>query len=247
MNPLYVSVLFALTVLAGAFAGGYARGRLPRHHQNTDTKDMVKIGVGFLGTLAALVLGLVVASAKASFDTKTAEIQTAAGKILQVDRSLSRLGTQAEHARKLLRELIAQRVGHLGEAPPAAGGGASATDRMLVALRSLSPQDEAQRSALERAVALLGEVDEINSLALAQTGSSITMPLLVLLVLWFTVIMAGWNLFTPHNATTLAVNLLCALSLGGAIFLLLEMDQPFGGVIRVSDEPLRAILTRMGP
>lgn len=252
MNSILVALCFAATVLVGAFAGTFARTRLPGHHLDADTKDMVKIGVGFLATLSALVLGLVVGAAKSSFDTKNTEVQTAAARILQLDHALRGLGPEAAPVREFLRRAVEARVGQLGResgqqfsASALANAGAG-MDRLDAMLRSLTPKDDAQRAAAAKAMRLADEVEQIMSLAIAQTGSSITMPLLLLLVFWFAVIAAGWNLFAPRNGTTATVNVLCAVSLGGAIFLLLEMDRPFGGVIRISDDPLRAVLTQLG-
>jgi hypothetical protein len=247
VDPLLVSSLFTVVVLVGAGFGARARRWVPAHHQDADTREVVKIGVGFLGTLAALVLGLVVASAKASFDTKTAEVQTAAAKVLQLDRSLKRVGADAAPARAALRQLVASRIGHLGgngagsAAAPAASG-LVAIENML---HGLQPKDEAQRQALAQAQLLTNDLQRLMADAFTQAGSSITTPLLVLLLFWFAVILAGWNFIAPVNGTTLLVNVLCALSIAGAIFMLLQMDQPFGGVIRVSDAPLRAVLPQL--
>lgn len=112
-------------------------------------------------------------------------------------------------------------------------------------LHGLQAKDEAQRQALAQVQLLTNDVQRIMADAFTQAGSSITTPLLVLLLFWFAVILAGWSFVAPHNGTTLLVNVLCALSISGAIFMLLQMDQPFGGVIRVSDAPLRAVLPEL--
>jgi outer membrane murein-binding lipoprotein Lpp len=228
-----------------------ARHWVPPNHRDADTLEVVRLGVGFLGTLAALVLGLVVASAKGSFDTKSVEVQSVAAKVLQLDRSLKRLGSEAQASREALRDLVAARIGHLGDRPDSAGqnpsGIAVAKGLLKIEqmLHTLQPKDEPQRQALDTARSLTGDVLRIMSEALTQSSSSITTPLLVLLVFWFGVILAGWNFISPTNGTTLFVNLLCAVSLSGAIFMLLEMDQPFGGLIQVSDSPLRVVLPQL--
>jgi len=253
MNPLAVSVFFAVVVLAGAYSGALARRWVPPSHQDANTRDVVKLGVGLLGTLAALVLGLVVASAKSSFDTKTTEVQSVAAKILQLDRSLRRLGSEAMPAREALRDQVASRIGHLGESfagkvnTPTASAAAHRLVDFENMLHALQPKDDVQRQALAAARDLTGDVQRIMSNVVTQTGSSITTPLLVLLVFWFAVIVAGWNFIAPASGTTLFVNVLCALSISGAIFLLLQMDQPFGGIIQVSDGPLRVVLPQLAP
>lgn len=252
MSSIAIALCFAGTVLLGALAGVLARSRLPGDHLDDDTKDMVKIGVGFLATLAALVLGIVVGAAKSSFDTKTAEMQTTASRVLQLDRTLRKLGPEAGPARALLRQAVVARIDMLGHetheqfARGLADNAGEGIDRLQAMLHAYVPAGDAQREAVAKALGLADDIEQIVALAVAQSGSSITMPLLVLLVFWFAVIAAGWNLFAPRNATTIAVNLLCAASLGGAIFLLLEMDRPFGGVIRVSAEPLRTVLPQLG-
>ena len=251
LNPLAVSAMFAAVVLAGAYCGALARHWVPANHRDADTLEVVKLGVAFLGTLAALVLGLIVASAKGSFDTKTIEVQSVAAKVLQLDRSLKRLGSEAQSSREALRDLVAARTGHLGERPvgvdKSSPGLAAARGLLAIEheLNTLQPKDDAQRQLLEAARHLTGDVQRIMSDVITQTGSSITTPLLVLLVFWFAVILAGWNFISPTNGTTLFVNVLCTLSLSGAIFMLLEMDQPFGGLIQVSDSPLRVILPQL--
>lgn len=250
-SPVVIAIVFAMTMLAGAVVGGYARRRLPEHHLDADTKDLVKVGVAFLATLAALVLGLVVGSAKTSFDTKTAEVQQAAGKVLQLDATLRRLGPAAAPARAVLRQLVAARVTQFatvaGDAAAIPGfvGVAGGMDDLRAAIHGIEAGDERRRSDIAKALRLTDLVEEIMSLAVAQSGSSITMPLLVVLMFWFAVITAGWNLFAPPNGTTIAVNLLCAASVAGAIFLLLAMDRPFSSVIRISDHPLRAVLAQI--
>jgi hypothetical protein len=118
-------------------------------------------------------------------------------------------------------------------------------EELQAAIREISPKDEAQTSAIARALQATDDLAEIRALVIADRGSAIITPLLVLLVFWFTVISAGLNLFAPSNGTTLAFNVLCALSIASAIFLILEMDQAFGGIIQVSDAPLRAALARL--
>jgi outer membrane murein-binding lipoprotein Lpp len=251
LSPVVVSAVFAAVVLAGAYCGALARHWVPPHHRDDHTLDVVKLGVGFLGTLAALVLGLVVSSAKGSFDTKTVEVQDVAAKVLQLDRSLKRMGDEAQAAREALRALVAARIGSLGDRPASGGEHtiSMAAAQGLVSiehmLHGLQPKDDVQRRAIETAQSLVADVQRIMSNMVSQAGSSITAPLLVLLVFWFAVIMAGWNFLSPMNGTTLFVNVLCALSLSGAIFMLLEMDQPFGGMIQVSDGPLRVVLPHL--
>jgi len=253
MDPIAIAGIFAVVVLAGAFVGRVARAHLPPHHLDADTKDMVKIGVGFLATLAALVLGLVVASAKSAFDSRTLEVQAGAAKIIQLDQALVRIGPESAPARELLRRVVASRIGQFQQKDFAdtllrdATSPDSGANQMQDLIRALSAADESKRAQWARVERLLEDTTQIVAQATAQSGSAIMTPMLVLLGFWFSLIMAGWNLVSPRNGTTLAVNVLCALSLGGAILLLLEMDRSFGGLITVSVQPLRAALAHISP
>jgi hypothetical protein len=247
MSPLAIALIVVATIMAGASVGAFLRTRLPRHHLDDETKQMVQVGIKFLSTLAALVLGLIIASAKSSFDTKSEEMQSATAKILLLDDNLRQLGSSADPARNMLRQIVSSRIGELwgndGAAAgmPAPGKAAPRIGELENALRTLSPSGEGQRLAWTRSLQLAGDLAQIRSLASAQVGSSITMPLLVLLVFWLAIIALGWNIYAPRHGTIHALNVLCAVSSAGAIFLILEMDRPFGGMIRISDAPLRAV------
>jgi hypothetical protein len=76
-------------------------------------------------------------------------------------------------------------------------------------------------------------------------GSSIPVPFLVVLVFWLAIIFASFGLFAPRNATVVATFFVCALSVSGAIFLILELDRSFEGFIQVSSAPLRVALAQI--
>lgn len=251
MNSIAISLIVVVVVLAGALTGAYVRSRLPKHHVEGDSRDIVKAGIGLLATLAALVLGLIVASAKNSFDTKTEEVQAAAVTLLHLDRSLRRLGREGNEARQEVLQMVTTRVNRIWGGRDAVQTALMSVDNqpnietLQAKLRAISSKDEAQRSAIANALQAIDELAQVRALAIAHSGSAIIMPLLVLLVFWFTVIMAGLNLFAPSNGTTLAFNVLCALSIASAIFLILKMDRAFGGLIQISDAPLRAALAQL--
>src|SRR5262252_2731014 len=102
VSALAISLIAFIVVLAGAWLGAAVSKKLPKHHLDSESKDMIKVGIGFLATLAALVLGLLIASAKSSFDTKSEEVQQAAAKIVLLDRNLRQYGAAADPARDYL-------------------------------------------------------------------------------------------------------------------------------------------------
>ena len=250
MNPYLVAAAVALLVLVGAAIGGWLRERLPRHHLDDESREMVKVGIGFLSTLAALVLGLLISSAKDSFDTVSKHVESTATEILQLDGNLRELGAAGEPARELLRRVLARTLAELwGDGAEVQGqstsAGAAGIFELQKILRALSPADAAGASARARALQLSEQLVQVHAATLAHRASSISFPLLAVLVFWLMIISLGQNLLSPTHGTIHAINVLCALSIAGAILLTLEMDQPYGGLVRVSDAPLRAALQQL--
>jgi hypothetical protein len=245
------SIVFAC-VFGGALLGMFLRVFIPEHHLSADTKDVIKLGMGLIATMAALVLGLVIATAKNSYDAQDAAVKHSAAKVLLLDRMLSNYGPETKETRDLLRRTIAYRLGAIWpedssqrarldppEATPAERG-------IEAGILQLSPQNETQRWLKSQALQIVREIMETRWLTLGSQGSSIPVPFLVVVVFWLTIIFGSFGLFAPRNATIVAVLFLCALSVAGSIFLILEMDQPFEGLMKVSSAPLRYALSRLG-
>jgi len=252
MNPLAIAVVVLGCVFGGALAGLFLRTRLPDHHLKDDSKEIIKLGIGVISTMAALVLGLLVSSAKESFDRTGDELTQAAARTVQLDTVLAQYGVDATEVRGRLRQnyrawvdaMLSQDASLLAEirAPKA---GARVAD-VQAGVRALGPISDEQRSLRSQALALAEEVGATRVLLLLQQHDSISTPLLAVVVAWLTLIFVGFGLFTPRNATVIASLFLCAGAVSGAIFLILEMDDPLAGMVRISDEPMRralAILT----
>lgn len=247
MEALIVAIAALVVIVAGAWGGAYLRRVLPKHHLDSATREAVRIGVGLIATMAALVLGLLLASAKSSYDTKSQEIRTGAAKIILLDRTLREYGSDAVGVRTLLRDLVEHRL-HRGwvdtrkltVVEPDAAGEPLPFERVQEQLRALSPVTPAQRFAQARALQLGEDLAQARWLLVEQIGGSIPIPFLVLLVLWVALIFASLGLFAPSNGTFHATIILCALSVSSALFLIIEMDRPFGGLLRISDAPMRS-------
>ena len=237
-------------VFGSAAVAMLVRNALPKHHLSADTKDLVKLAMGLVATMAALVLGLLVASAKGSYDTQKAEVIQMAGKVVFLDRILAHYGPEAAEARAVLRralEVAITRIWpenkHTGVqlAPPAAGG-----EVLFDVLQNLAPQTAAQRSQKAQALAVAADIGQMRWLLFEQAGSSISTPLLVIVVFWLAILFFSFGLFGPSNSTAVGALMVAALSVSGAIFLVLEVDQPFNGLIRISSQPMFTALSQLG-
>jgi hypothetical protein len=233
MNPIATSVIVFACVFGGALAGLSLRIRLPDQHLQDDSRDVVKLGIGVVATMAALVLGLLVSSAKGSFDRTSDEVALGAAKIVQLNHALAKYGDASADA------LTSGEKSRLMQFRTSA----SKADDVEVAIRALVPRSEAQRELRSLALTLMQDWSANRSLLWLQQHSSVSTTLLVVVVAWFALIFLGFGLLSPRNGTVVATLFLCALAVSGALFLILEMDTPLEGVIRISDGPTRNALS----
>ena len=249
MSELAVAAIICACVLGGAAAGIRLRHVLPEHHMNEQSRQIVNVAIGLIATLAALVLGLLVASAKSSFDDRNEEVKSSAAKIILLDRVLRQYGPEAQPTRDLLRELTQRRIertfGKAAFATVTSVNDAKSAEQLRAALFELAPNSDAQRWLVGRALAIVSEIEEARWLLVEENRSSIPTPFLVVLVFWLSVIFASLGLYAPPNATVYAILIVCALSVSTAIYMILEMDQPYDGLLRISPMPLRNALDEL--
>jgi hypothetical protein len=239
-------------VFGGALLGMFLGNVLPKHHVGNDTKDVVKAAMAMIATLAALVIGLLIASAKTSFDNKEGTIKRLASQALQLDSMLVEYGPEAREARDQLRQAVATAIGQIwprgsaGNLKPEIIGRSHGIEAVQHKLQGLSPQSDEQRWLKSTALQISYDMAAARWLVFHQLSSSIQWPLLIVLIFWVVAIFVTFGLFAPRNGTVIAALLLSALSVGGAIYLILEMDQPYGGYIEISDAPLNSTLNLLG-
>lgn len=228
------------------------RARLPDHHLNPESKDVIRLATAVVGTLSALALGLLIASAKSSYDNAEAEMRTAAARVLLLDRVMAHYGPETGHARQLLRELIEKRLsrGWTAETTDETAGKALPEYQDIEAvqddLRALSPRDAAQHSLQARALEVSGMVAETHWLLVESGSEGLPWAFLAVLVCWLSLLFATFGLQAPPNPTVLSILFVCALSVAGAVFLVTDMANPYIGLVRVSDTPLQSAIERLG-
>jgi hypothetical protein len=244
-------IAFACT-FGGALLGSFIRTLLPEHHLRDDSKDALKLGTGLIATLVALVLGLLVGSAKSSFDAANTGLTELSAKTILLDRVLAQYGPETMEVRDLVRHGVASTIERIwpedetGKAGLRALEAATGLENIQRKLRELSPANDSQRLLQSQALQISGEVAQGRWLLIEQSQSTLPTPFLVVLVFWLVVLFASFGLFAPHNPTVIAVLFVCALSVSGAILLILEMNTPLEGMIKVSSAPLRKALEHLG-
>jgi len=243
----------------------FLRARLPEQHLSAESKDLVKLGMGLIGTMTALVLGLLIASAKNSFDTQRNGLAQLSANFILLDRALAHYGPETKEAREMLRASVADMLQHTWpqENPqagtteakpdnPQSGQPATKTgtegryEGLYEKLQELTPKNDSQRALQAQALKTAADIAQTRWLLFTQKGSSIPTPFLVVMVCWLTLILGSFGLFAPPNATVFITLLVCALAVSSAVFLILELDRPFDGMIQISSAPLRAALAQLG-
>jgi hypothetical protein len=250
MSSIAISSIVFACVFGGAMFGMFLRAALPQHHMSADSKDVVKMGMGLVATMSALVLGLLIASAKSSYDTQSTELTEMSARVVLLDRVLAHFGPETKEARELLRSTVARVLDQMwskDRSNPSQLGPTSAGGEVLFEkIQGLSPRDDAQRSLQAEALSIAMSVGQTRWLMYEQNATSISMPFLIVLVFWLTALFTSFGLFAPRNGTVVTSLLVTALSVSGAILLILEMYTPYRGLIQVSSAPLRAALTHLG-
>jgi len=225
------------------------RSILPHNHLEADSRDVVKIGMALVATMAALVLGLLIASAKSSLDTQNTELTEISSKVVLLDRVLAHYGPESKEVRDALRSAVVRTLDLMPAQDGAQAFRAESptnSEFLYDAIEKLSPKDDEQRSVKAQASSILLSLAQTRWLIAEQRVNSVPLPLLVVLVFWLAIIFTSFGLFAPRNATVVVSLLVSALSVSGAIFLMLEMYSPYTGVIHVSSAPLRAALMHLG-
>ena len=236
--------------MGGALIGLLFRAILPEKHLSDDTKDVVKLGVGLVATMAALVLGLLIASAKSAYDTRSDQLLQISADITLLDRVLALYGSETKDARVMLRHSVVATLEQFwpadGDRPATVDRRATSVEALYDNIQQLSPHSEAQRSLQNQALTMTFELGRTRVLLFERLRSSIPVPFLVVLVFWLGIIFASFGLFAPRNGTVIALLFVCALSVSGATFLILELDRSFEGLMQVSSAPLRVALAQLG-
>ncbi len=236
-----------MAVFAGALLGMLVGWALPEHHLSSETKSVVTVSMGVLGTLSALVLGLLISTANSAFATRSREVTQMSADIIRLDRLLGRYGPETREIRGLLRRYTATKLQDLLPTDP---GQAAVDDETAVAMLealqdrvlALAPGDEVRRWLQAQALQLTGAMEQTRWLLAQQSGAAIPFPFLLLMVFWLSVLFVSFGLFAPRNMVALAALFLCAAGVSSAVLMILDMETPFGGVIRISSAPMRHAL-----
>ncbi|MDB6143837.1 MAG: hypothetical protein JWP80_2881 [Pseudomonas sp.] len=252
MSALIVASIVFVCVFSSGMLGLFIRVCLPEHHLSEESTGMVKLGAGLMATLAALVLGLLIASAKVSFDRLDDEFRNTAATVVMLDHTLADYGPQAKENREFLRSTYASAVeqyfsgGTAGTPNEGVPERLARLDQFQQKLRELAPRNDMQRSLQSEALALGRDLAHTRWMLLQPDQSAIPTPFLVVLVLWLAILFSGFGLVSDNNRTVIVTLLVCTLSVSSAIFLIEDLAHPLQGFMQISQAPARSVLAYLG-
>lgn len=261
MSEISSALLVFLLLLGMTGIGVWVRPLLPEEHKAHETVQLIQLVIGMLVTFAALVLGLMTASAKASFDTTSNDLRTYAADLIEFDTTLREYGADTSRARDLLRQYTAAAIASTWPGEPAPSGdypkdvGTQDNSQklenvrlgdMLTAvgreLRQLRAHDPLQQRTLEDGLLQYRRVVDARWKIIEEAHSSISQPFFTTLTFWLGVIFLSFGLIAPRNALALVTICLGAVSIASAVYVIVDLDTPFTGPIVVSSQPMRDAL-----
>jgi len=224
---LFGLLVFAFLAAAALFSL-WLHPRLPEHYRSAETTSNLRLGMGMIATITAVVLGLLISSVKGSFDLASRDVQALAADLIVLDRTLHFYGPNAAHA----RDLLARYTDRVLEGTWPSGGQAPVVDDQVAedllnqteqVILNLQP-DSKEPDFKEQALTQVRSIVRRRQTLIEESGSVVSPPIVVAVTLWLGLIFASFGYNAPRNGMMVIVLLVCAASVAGAIFLILEID-----------------------
>jgi hypothetical protein len=249
-NAFLVGVIMFVCLFGSAMGSLILHRRLPEPSLTKETQDVMKLGVGMIVAMSTLVLGLLTASVKGEFDSVNADVKQFATELVLLDRTLRLYGAEAEPARQELIRYVQRALAETwpGSGQPALVEDATAEallDRAEQRILALKPADETRSTHKTTATSEIESIVNQRWKLVEEAQNSISPIMIVVLIFWLSITFASFGYNAPRNRIVISVFFLCAASIGGAMFLILELDGPFDGIVKVSPEPLEVTLDHM--
>jgi hypothetical protein len=251
MSALAVAIVVAIFAFAAGILGLYLQKWLPERHTTDRSRDMISSMVALISLVLALVLGTLVSSSFSAFSTQESELETLATNALELDMALAQYGPDGKPARDILRDTLVRTHDLFwgrGRDNSMAFGVAVALPgirAMNDSLDMLDPKTPMQKALFSSAVSYDKAIEATRLKMSLQLVSTVALPLLLIIGFWSVLLFLGYGLLSRVNAMTVAVLGFGALSVAGAIFLIIELHRPYSGLIRIPPAALQEAISTM--
>jgi len=248
MSVVGVAAIAFASMFGATVVSMLLRSQLPDHYLSAESKEEIRLGTALIATMAAVLLGLLISSTRSSYEEKRGQVIRMTADLIELDILMKDYGPEAGPVRVVMRDAVQPMIDSIwrvnaGSFRPNANAVPDAgTEAILSGVEQLSPQNDRQRARRERALQVGLDLAHIQFILFAQPANAISMPFVTVLVLWLTFIFASFTISSPPNRLIVAVLLFSALSAASAIFLILDLDRPFGGLLQIPTAPLRNAL-----
>ena len=248
---LIISLVSLVLIVGSIGLGQRLRRQLPDHHLAGDSKEVIRLATALIGTMAAVVLALLFSSTRAAYEVTNHNVARLTAGIMELDTLLQEYGgADSQHLRQALRADVDRMIKGIWRddavATPAMLRPPSQQESVPYRLRQLAPSNPLQSSLQSRALAVSTDLDQTRLTLFAQPPDSLAKPFIFVLVLWLCFIFASFSMSSHANSTLVVVLLACALAASTAIYLILELGQPFDGLLQIPNEALRTALKPVG-
>lgn len=250
MAPIATAGIAFGLIVAGIIVGTLVRAKMPEHHLTGDSKEVIRLATALVGTLTGLVLALMFAATRASFEHTSASVSRLAVSFSELDEVLDDYGPAALPIRKRLRADLQPLMDSIWQDDAVAAGRPAVSRRSHASsaqtmIRELEPKNASQTSLQLRALQIMSDISQTRLALLAQPPDSVSTPFIVVVVLWLAFIFTTFAMSSKPNVTLAVVLGVCILSASGALYLILELGLPFGGLMQVSNDSLREALVQI--
>jgi hypothetical protein len=254
MSPEKFAFGVAVAVFAGGSIGLILQRVLPESFTTGGPRDMIGAVVGLLTLLSALVLGLLIWTAYGVYSGQNLAVQTLAAKVLQLDLALADYGPDATPMRAQVRQNLAKTIDQIwganeSDADFVANNFAAAVQSLRnreAALAALHPSMDTQKQALAAAMSTVDSIGQARLQMSFALANPVSYPLILMVVGWATFLFCGYGLMSKGNAMSVAAGAVGAVAVSSAVYLILDLSDPYSGVFRASSAPLEQVLAVMG-
>jgi ABC-type amino acid transport system permease subunit len=250
MSHTVIGLISFAAIFGGVIAGMRIRHRLPGHHLTAETQSAVTVAVAVIGTLSALVLGLMITAANRSFSARADQVRELSVQVIRIDRNLHRYGPETDDIRLALHAWAKAKTQQLF---PEKGQDRLSTQGTIIMIETvqdeildLEPKNPQQTYLRTLCLTLTSNIIQAGWSLETLTGQSIPGPFLVLLVFWLSMVFASFGLFAPTNPTTIVMLLLCSIAVSGGIYFIEELDNPVSGLIQIPPDAMRKAVNEIG-
>jgi len=244
-----VIALVSFGLILVSIAGGlFLRYRLPDSHLSGDSKDVIRLATALIGTMAAVVVALLFASTRGSYEATNRDVARLTAGVAELDHLLKEYdGAESIDLRRALRTDVASMVSAIWRDDAPLTGQllrpVTQEETVLYKLRQLDPKTPVQATVKARALAVSNDIEQTRLTLLSQPPDTLSKPFIAVLVLWLCFIFASFSMSSKANPTLVVVLLVCGFTAATAIYLILELGQPFDGLLQLSDSALRRALS----